>query len=211
MIDYRLYTKQQLLDYKFYKGHIPLRHGLSLLDEKTRYVTLLRDPIKRIFSLYFFWKYKDKTKPEITDQKDAINDGPLFAKELDIISFLESNEPFLQKATTNVQLQYLSSYNWTEFVNLSTNEIDNDVNLNIQHFSVIGIQENIGLFIHQLKRLTGFNLPVKIKQYNNSESEHYFAELPKQIQSKAIALISEKNAEEIQFYKEIKLRLLNNT
>ena len=133
------------------------------------------------------------------------------------ISFLESNEPFLQKATTNVQLQYnnLSSYNWTEFVNLSTNEIDNDVNLNIQHFSVIGIQENIGLFIHQLKRLTGFNLPVKIKQYNNSESEHYgkaaFAELPKQIQSKAIALISEKNAEEIQFYKEIKLRLLNNT
>lgn len=210
MIDYRLYSKQQLLNFTFYKGHIPIRHGLSMLDEKTRYVTLLRDPIKRILSLYFFWKYKDETKPKTTNQKDAVNDGPQYAKELDLISFLESDEPFLQKATTNVQLQYLSSYNWNEFLNLPTSVIREDINRNIKHFSLIGIQDNLDLFMQQLKRLTGFNLPNKLKHHNSSESEHYFAELPNQTQTKAIELISEKNATEIQLYKEIKQRCLNN-
>jgi hypothetical protein len=86
-LDYNKYCKDEISEYRLYKGHIQFIYANPSLPSDTLFVTLLREPLERVISLYYFWQgYSDEylNDPDV-DELDKL--GPRIAKNMGILEF----------------------------------------------------------------------------------------------------------------------------
>lgn len=93
---------ERMARYRYFSGHFNFDE-LHLIPGPRYVVTVLRDPIERILSTYYFWK---RHKPEVVEAQGL--QGPAVARAGDLAAFLGSNDPAVTDAIDNTMARYLA-------------------------------------------------------------------------------------------------------
>ncbi len=82
--------------FRFFSGHLRFSH-IGLVPRPAYVVTVLRDPVERLLSLYTFWKrHQDPTKAQLRIAMDA-----------DLLGFLRSTDPHVRAGIDNAMARQL--------------------------------------------------------------------------------------------------------
>jgi hypothetical protein len=139
--------------YELYCAHIGYELALSLAGDPKRVFSLLRDPVDRVLSLYFYWR-----------EVEGGAMGPKLAKELELEEFLESNAAGIVVDVRNTQTWQLAFSHdaltrKTKKKALSEDAIYERAIQNVESLGVIGVQEYLDQFIEQLNHTYRWTLP----------------------------------------------------
>ena len=93
------YELNKLSKYKFFSGHYD-RANVECIPQKTKVITVLREPKSRILSLYYFWKAHKK---EVIEKANL--GGPSIAKQLSLLQFLRCRKGAIPLHINNVQVR----------------------------------------------------------------------------------------------------------
>ena len=104
--DLRLYSREELQKYNLFSGHFGVE-DCHLIDQP-RYITLLRDPVDRVISLYTLWNaqvgiYRGTPR---TDQNYA---GVQLAINTTIDDFVRTTNPKILSKISNTQSRFILS------------------------------------------------------------------------------------------------------
>jgi len=94
----RSLSSAELRQFTFFQGHIS-PSSLSTVFTELRVFTMLRSPMERLLSCFFFWKQLSKRRT--TEFFDTV-------AGLSLLDFLQSEEPLIRRATWNVQARLLA-------------------------------------------------------------------------------------------------------
>ena len=145
-------------DYDFYSGHIGFSTAKRLNGQ---IVTILRHPIDRFLSVYYFWRQLYETGVEKTKNTELAHKFKLeeFVRIKDYPGLIEE---FFNRAT--FQIAFGSSLNQRIELRLkgfTENEIFDLAAKNLAGFKAVGIQENMGPFVDAINRLFGVTLNIE--------------------------------------------------
>lgn len=171
MLDYQAVDINSLLNFDLLKGHI-FYHFIESNPGFDDYslITVLRDPVQRVISLYRFWR----SHPEkyVTDQSIhvAIRRRIELAKTLSLYDFVHSQDQIVQNSIANSQTRQLSSASvFKGFHQHSENTLFNDAMNNLSKFDIVGVVENLCWFYKSLKQQFGFPDEQKLLRTNVSD------------------------------------------
>ena len=132
---------------KFISGHFTFSDiGYNNFSNKFTFITVLRDPVKRWISLYFFNKYKEADHCKIED---------------DISTFLKSK---IGKAQGCEYVKFLSAPG--KEIDYSSKSAINQAKKNLSKFDIVGCLEFQGIFIDQFEHRFGVRLKIEEKNKN---------------------------------------------
>jgi hypothetical protein len=98
----RAYSVDELRQWRFFSGHFDADE-IRRIPRPLFVVTVLREPIERLFSLYYFWK---RQTDEFIDQNGM---GYLrITKDGTLLDFLHSDHPTILDAATNAMVTQLA-------------------------------------------------------------------------------------------------------
>ncbi|MGF1480890.1 MAG: sulfotransferase family 2 domain-containing protein [Cyanophyceae cyanobacterium] len=161
----------------------------EFLDRQFTYITMLRHPVERVISMYY---YLCRTRPS-------------FAKEVDLEDFVKSRVSF----TKNDMTKYFSGIKLQIQMQASTrseDDLDKDYSLTSQtlelakrnlkeHFSVVGISSEFEETLVLLRKILGWKLPLYYRS-NVSKQRPSLRNIPQS----TLFLIEEYNDLDIQLY-----------
>ncbi len=201
-------------NYLLYKGHVHYSFAVKNFPKDTKYITVLRDPVERIISLYFYVRnYPEDIliDPNVPDHQ---KEGVRLAKEKGIVEYLSSSLPDVIHSTRNHQLMVLVGKQAFARVYTDPEYVIDKAWSNISRFFCYGIQELLPQFIEALaEKLGGVDLPLKEVNPTPQKSRHMEMISEKELQW-AKELIKEHNLAEIMLYERVKQSIisrLNNT
>src|SRR5262245_57134001 len=90
-----LLPRQELSQYRYFSGHYTFAQ-VSLVPEARYIVTVLRDPIERVVSNYYFWR---RHRHAVVEEFDLL--GPRIARSGSLLSFLQSPHPVVRDSSDN--------------------------------------------------------------------------------------------------------------
>jgi hypothetical protein len=96
------FTTEELSRWRYFSGHYNFDQ-LRLIPGPLFVVTVLRDPVERLLSNYYFWK---RHRPAVIAAKKL--DGPATAREGTLLDFLRSKNHAALDATDNTMTRYLA-------------------------------------------------------------------------------------------------------
>ena len=96
-----------LTKYRLYPGHIHWNTVVTRLPQDTTKFTLLREPVDRLLSLYFFWRGMKESVAR-TFGNEAY-EAVLLTKKLDVMDWLQCDNHFIRNGRTNAYARYLVS------------------------------------------------------------------------------------------------------
>ena len=171
------------------KGHMPF--GLhEFLPQPSSYITMLRDPVKRIISSYFFvlrtpnhYLYEKVTSSNMS-LKEYVCSG--ISRELDndqvrLLSAINAKKKDVNFGQCSIEMLELAKKNLKE------------------NFAVVGLSERFDETLILLKRTFGWKNLFYVKQ-NVTKSRPYKQEISKDI----LALIAKQNHLDIELYQYVK-------
>ncbi len=190
-------SQNDLLQYSFYTGH----HGYRFLDtfsnEKPLWITMLRDPVERIISNYYF--YRQQARIAIENETELTRDIAL-TLEYDLYTYL--TRPITTPPVHNRQARYLFDEGVTlseKFTQTPSNDILDTIKYRLaQECTFLGISErfddSVALFYYTMEwrphRLT-HNRQNNVTQDKPNTDD---------IDPKVIDLIRERNQLDIELY-----------
>ena len=185
--------REELLRYYLFDTNAKYVFGHFRCTAETRmlfrnqwtFVTLIRDPVKRWLSHYFFDKFRQRN----IDYNKT---------DLDIQEYLDSEEGM---RNAHMYLRHYTSY---QPGNLVSDELVQEAVENITGFDVFGVLEDMPSFARRYKERTGTSL--KIKQSNKNPKKGYSL---KDISSSVMQRIEEINQYDIRIYNQVKNSLVN--
>ena len=190
---------EELLKYKLIKGHIHGDTALYKLGKNYHYITLIREPIERAISDYFFHRnlpdsvLSDPSQPKYRIEYITIT------KNNKIEDFVRMDHQLVSNAIENNSLKWLIGHK--KFMKTGSYASLFAFQELLINYSCVGIQEDLDNFIFQLNRAFGFNVNISIKRLNvGKKNETYDYEAVKKI-------LELRNAEEIKLYEAIKMHL----
>jgi hypothetical protein len=95
-------SDEELATYRFFSGHYHFDQ-IRLVPGARYVLTVLRDPIERVLSNYYFWR---RHRPAIIEAFDL--DGPRIARNGTLLTFLESEHPVVRESSDNQVARYLA-------------------------------------------------------------------------------------------------------
>jgi hypothetical protein len=173
---------------KLLKGHMLFNtRPDEYMPEPCTYITLLREPIDRVISTYYY----------ILEHHEHYFHKHLTSNKIDLKAFVQSNHP----AVNNMQTYLLSSFNpallekldvknypWESLLESAMTNIE-------QHFAVTGVLEEYEEFLILLKKQFGWNISPYTRQNIT------LGRLPKEsIPDEIISIITEANKSDIELY-----------
>lgn len=175
--------------YELFSAHIGFDLAGELASEPGNIFTLLRDPVDRVISLYYYWR-------EIEGDRG----GPVFAKELPFLEFLDSDKAAVVVDVHNTQTWQIAFSHDSPTrrklkAHLSEDEVFKQALDNIEQMKVIGVQEHIEQFRGALEAAYGWNLP-ELHKLNTTQKRERREEVPFEIKRKIQSL----NAMDIELY-----------
>lgn len=93
---------ETLATYRFFSGHFNFEQ-VRLIPGRTFIVTVLRDPVERILSTYYFWK---RHPASVVSEHNLA--GPAAARANDLLGFLRSDVPEVRDGIENTMTRYLA-------------------------------------------------------------------------------------------------------
>ncbi len=150
---------------------------MSLCGGEPHIFTMLRNPVDRVLSLYYYWR-----------EVDGAHGGPVLAKELPLEEFLESRNADVVIDVHNTQTwqQAFAHYPPTRQPlrkQYSEDAIFERALDNLKALDVIGIQENMQHFRQSLNSKYGWQLP-EFSRLNRTSSKQPRQQLPMVIRKK---------------------------
>jgi hypothetical protein len=147
--------------FDFYSGHFGFETAVKLRGEL---ITVLRNPIDRFISIYYFWR-------QLNEKGIEKSYRTMLASKYSLSEFVKiRDEPCLIEALYNTMTwQIASGTHLTQRRKLrELGKTDVDVlQLALEHlekFSLVGVQENLEVFESAMVRR--FSIPLKIKKVN---------------------------------------------
>jgi hypothetical protein len=166
---------------KYIQGHLGFGfHDLYSID--ATYITMLRNPIDRVISNYYFILQNEKhfLHNELKDNNYTLK------------KYVESG---IALNTDNCQVRYLSG-NVDIPHNTCNQEMLKEAKNNLtNHFSVIGVQEHYNAFLMLMKEIHGWKIPF-YKKYNTTKKRRKITE----IDDETLTIIEEHNQLDIELY-----------
>jgi hypothetical protein len=213
MLDYRNVNRQDMLDYRLYLGHLYYFRALEILPSDTSFVTVLRNPVSRVRSLYYFWKSYSDEYIRNSKLPEILLKGPLSAKKYSFIDFLKLDDPQIQYDISNSQARQL--------VRLRPNDMSSVVNYNeyslfnriseiledLNKFAVVGLQEMFPFFIYKFNKI--FNdkgVYIDSNRVENMINRHFIGEwesISRDKRQEITRIIEEKNRVDTFIYQHI--------
>ena len=155
--------KKPIQNYKLIVGHNTY-HDMSLLPVDPVYITMLRDPIERILSLYYFWRSHRWDYIERYDLK-----GPRLAKQLPLADFIEHEAPEAKLSIRNAQAsQFLNGLRGSP--ELPDHELLRIAKQRLDTCAFVGITERFEPSIDLLCHIFGWQRPDTTRYVNQSSS-----------------------------------------
>lgn len=93
---------EAMMRYRYFSGHFYFS-DLRFIPGPLYIVTVLRDPVERVLSTYYFWK---RHRPEVIREQGLA--GPAAARANDLAGFLDSTEPVVLDGISNTMARYLA-------------------------------------------------------------------------------------------------------
>ena len=93
---------EDLRPFRYLSGHIG-RPSAERVVPEARLVTILRDPVKRLISSYFYWRSQVERVPEANHHDVAVR-----LQSMSLLDYVRSEEPEIRRATNNVQARLLA-------------------------------------------------------------------------------------------------------
>ncbi len=160
-------VKHPIKRYRAIIGHNTYDDITAMQPVNPLYITMLRDPIARILSLYFYWR---SYKWEYIEKHDL--KGPRLAKSLPIEDFLESDELEAQLNVRNAQAKQFINGLRTP-TNLSDTELLQVVEKRLKEFVFIGLSERFKESVELLCMVLGWKIPHEMPRINVSATNTY--------------------------------------
>jgi hypothetical protein len=91
-----------LTQYRYLSGHVG-RPTVARVSPDARLLTILRSPVDRLISSYFFWRSQVTRFPD-TDHHDVA----LRLQSMTLLDFVKSEDPVIRRAAWNVQARLLA-------------------------------------------------------------------------------------------------------
>lgn len=198
MLDYKKLSKEELKKYLLYKGHIYYSFAKENLPSDTIYITIIREPVERVLSLYKFWASHSDDFFQNPNIPDIIKHGPKMAKTLNFLSFVKSEDSFIVQSTRNNQLQQLSKLNnnFTKKANHSK-----DIISNLSEFAVVGVLDFVSFFAYEVNQFTNEKIFNTIPKQNvSAKNKNYFEGISDDKFKEAVEIVKQNNSLEIQVY-----------
>lgn len=154
--------KKDLGRYKFVSGHNNLDDLLAIFPTAA-YITTLRDPVKRVVSLYNYWR---SHKPAFIKQNGLR--GPALARSMTLEAFIELDEPVVRYAVQNGMTRQLFRGLTSEFEG-SEEDLAAQGVARIDRFAFVGLTDMFDLSVWLLCETLGWAYPVEFEDANRYE------------------------------------------
>lgn len=173
-------------DYRYVFGHFAFNQAAyDAFKDKYAFVTLLRDPVKRWFSLYFYNRYKE---------------GDHYALVDDLETFLESDEAV--GYGSDYVMRFVGDGSFTDHT--SQQAIDRAIS-NLNHFDLVGVMEDLPMFVKHFKSSFGVDLNIPHRRKNPLSPEKQRGAMTPE----TLARVQELNRPNIALYEHVINRLLS--
>ncbi len=198
-----------LAGYRLYLGHISVAYARERLPADTRLVTVLREPVERVLSQYFF----TKETAEQSLREDLLAPGQRAAMELlverGLVDYLQTDHPNVRASTRNQQLRVLVGKEAMRVVFKRTDEVIEQALATLDDFLAYGVQELLPFFGYELSRALAVpHQPFAATNVNESKADAV-GSLPEGELDLARTLITRWNRPEIRLYEEVRRRILD--
>jgi hypothetical protein len=183
-------------NFRFVSGHFAFSNlAYEAFNDHYAFITLLRDPVKKWFSLFFFNRYKE---------------GDHYALELDLAEFLETEmaagygcDYAMQFAGDDSITNFTTSGAITQF---TTDEAINRAISNLKNFHLVGVLEKLPEFAKEFQAL--YKVKLEIPRMRKSPVSDSFKE--KVVTPEILAQVKELNKPNIAIYEYVINNLITN-
>lgn len=149
------FSKIDITKYDFFAGHIGFDLAKSL---NARTITVLRDPIDRFVSVYWFWR-------QIREQENRPELGPMAAAALSLEEFVErfDSPPMLEEFYDRMTWQLHSDFRIHQrhkHITVPRADLLAGAKKNLKTVDVVGRQEDMDGLAAQCKKVLGIEIEV---------------------------------------------------
>ena len=200
----RLPFSQQIRDlpeaerqrYRLFCAHVGYQQATELGN---RIFTVLRDPVDRVLSLYYYWQ-----------EVDGDFGGPALTKGMNLEEFLESKTGAVVQDVYNTQtwqLAFAHDGKTRKAISQthSPDQIYKQAIVNLEKLDVVGVQELLGSFMTKLDNVYGWTLPA-LGKTNVTASRARREEIPIKIRKR----IQQKVCMDIELYSHVLQKYVNS-
>jgi hypothetical protein len=195
-----MYSVEELRQWRFFSGHFNADE-IRRIPRPLFVVTVLRDPIERLLSLYYFWK---RHKAEYIEQRGEV--GLRITKAGTLLDFLQSDYPHIVQGTVNSMVMqaagavlatpdgYALMSGHKQIGWLSEAQLVSRALKNILTFDVIGETSNLADVYARVAQRFGMAPLTQIARLNTRECEHELMDphMPESITQEIRSLLEEK-------------------
>lgn len=190
-------SSEELSQYNFIRGHIHGYQAQKLLKNNYNYITVIRHPVERVISNYFFHRNEDDSVLTDETQMPSRKEYIRLAKELSLKEFITSDNELIQQKVSNGLIHWLfgsniiNRFSGTDLVLLAYQRM-------LQQYACVGLLEDLENFKFQLDATLGLSGEKDIGKKNIGKKDDGIdrAEIEK--------ILLEKNMEEMMLYNMIK-------
>ena len=160
----------QLSQYNLFSGHYFFNH-IERLPQPKLMLTLLRDPTRRILSLY---NYQRSFRWEVVEELEAAGwDTPRHAKTMPLAEYLRHSEPSVQQNVDNGITRYLIGQDYVYPDGRLAVSDDSALNIaiaNLEKFHAIGFVEYAARSLKRFGEILGIDFPECLEVHNDFSS-----------------------------------------
>jgi len=171
------FTTEELAQWRYFSGHYNFDQ-LRLIPGPLFIVTVLREPVERVLSTYYFWK---RHRPEVIAARNL--EGPAIARAGTLLDFLRSRHHEVTDATDNTMTRYLAGqmnvwadgtwrYNsGSAGVNVTELEVMHRATGNLLAVDVFGVSNQLAQVYARVALAFGMPRVAKMARLNTRQEE----------------------------------------
>lgn len=160
--------QKQLTTWRFFSGHYS-KSSVDCVPGPKNIVTVLREPNARVLSLYYFWRAHKENYVEENNLP-----GPRLARQMDLLSFLQSEDPSITRSIRNTMTRTLIANllvtNAGGFVARDAGFSIDTAMANLARFNFVAFTDTMDEDLAQMTRMFGFEPVDKAPRSNTFES-----------------------------------------
>jgi hypothetical protein len=187
--DFKALSSAKKNKYKLIKGHLANRL-FPELDERFIRVTMLREPIERIVSHYYYAK---------RNSNHYLNEF-ILKNDISLKEYVQSGK---SEELVNWYVSHFSGFSIAEMKENPADALKVALQ-NIAKYDLVGLTESFNQFTEELKKIAGF----KISYNNQKENVTQGRTAVSEIDSESLEAIKSMNQLDVQFYHQVRLRII---